>query len=307
MWIAKNYITNIMISKYKIHLLASILFLLFGNSLFGQKLVPKERPLEPDHVITSDITGNEYQLYLSFPASYSSKDSITYPVLYVLDGAFFFPTFNQINRRLSARSIIRDVLIVGIHSGNDRNSWFKNRNLDYTPSLDPLEDRKVEREFGASKGTLVSGGAENFLKCLKTEIAPFIEQHYKINTDRGITGHSLGGLFSAYCLINSEGYFTRFGINSPSLWWAEENFLDQAVLQFTNRKTWDIPPTKVFISVGEKEDATMIPTMVTFSQYLQDANYVNIDLNWQIFEYESHLTIMPSSMSRTLTVLYANE
>ena len=154
---------------------------------------------------------------------------------------------------------------------------------------------------------MTSGGAQKFLACIKNEISPLIEKHYKVNQDRGIAGHSLGGLFSAYCLINSDGYFTRFGINSPSLWWAKEFFLDQAVLQFTNSKTWDIPPTKVFISVGEKEDATMIPTMVTFSQYLQDANYENIDLNWQIFEHESHLTVMPSSMSRTLTVLYSKK
>ena len=298
---------NTMISYSKFSLLLGILIFAFNNALYGQKLEPKQRPMDPDHVITSKITGKEYQLYISFPLSYSTKDSISYPVLYVLDGAFFYPTFNQINRRLSARRMIKDVIIIGIHSGTDRNSWFINRNLDYTTSLDTIEDRKVEREFGVPEGTLVSGGAVNFLNCIKSEIAPFIEKRYKINTDRGIAGHSLGGLFAAYCLVNSDGYFTRFGINSPSLWWEKDKFLNEAVFQFSNKKEWEIPPTKVFISVGEKEDATMIPTMVSFSQHLQDANYENVDLNWQIFEHESHLTVMPASISRTLTILYTNE
>ena len=101
-----------MISNSKFHLLA-ILLLIFGNSIFGQMLEPKKRSLEPDHVITSKITGKEYQLYISFPASYTTKDSLSYPVLYVLDGAYFFPSFNLINHRLSSRRMIQDVIIVG--------------------------------------------------------------------------------------------------------------------------------------------------------------------------------------------------
>ncbi|MBM1106927.1 alpha/beta hydrolase [Aurantibacter crassamenti] len=296
-----------MISKTKIYLLYTILFMVFSNFLFGQKLEPKKRLLEPDHVLHSNITGNEYQLYISFPASYSTKDTLSYPVLYVLDGAYFFPTFNQINRRLSAMGMIQDVVIVGIHSGNDRKSWYTNRHLDYTPNSDVLDDRQAEKEFGIPEGKLISGGAEKFLQCIKNEITPLIEKHYKINQNRGIAGHSFGGLFASFCLVNSDGYFNRFGLNSPSLWWDNENFLKEAVQKFKTNKTWEIPPSVIFISVGEKESAMEIPTMVRFSQHLQDINYENIELSWQIFEHESHMTVMPSSMSRTLTVLYANE
>lgn len=296
-----------MISNSKIHLLYAIPFLVFSNLLFGQKLEPKKRSLEPDHLITSEITGKEYQLYISFPASYSTNDSLSYPVLYVLDGAYAFPTFNQVNRRLSAMGLIRDVVIVGIHSGNDRISWFVNRNIDYTPTSDTLDDRSAEKQFAIPEGKLKSGGAQKFLECIKNEITPLIENHYKVNQERGIAGHSFGGLFAAFCLVNSDGYFTRFGLNSPSLWWDNEKFLKEAVQKFKSNQTWEIPPSKVFVSVGEKESALEIPTMVSFSQHLQDANYENIDLNWQIFEHESHMTVMPSSMSRTLTVLYSNE
>ena len=287
--------------------LTTILLLVLSINSFSQKLEPKVRYQEPDHTITSKIMGKEYQIYLSFPVSYSTKDSISYPVLYVLDGAYFYPTFNQVNRRLSARGLIEDVIIVGISSGEDWKSWFMNRNYDYTISSDTLDDRITEKEFDFPKGSLNSGGGVDFLKCIKTEIVPFIDKHYKTNTDRGISGHSLGGLFSAYCFINSDGYFTRFGINSASLWWKKEEVLDQAVLQFMTNETWNIPQSKVFISVGEKEDARMVSPMVKLSSYLEEANYENIDLNWQIFEDESHLTAISANSSRTLTVLFGKK
>jgi hypothetical protein len=69
---------------------AVMLLLAFSATVFGQKLEPKERILEPDHVIASKLMGKEYQLYISFPDSYSTKDTLSYPVLYVLDGRYSF-------------------------------------------------------------------------------------------------------------------------------------------------------------------------------------------------------------------------
>ena len=287
--------------------LTTILFLVFSNNSFSQKFEPKERPLEPDHTITSEIMGIDYQLYISFPESYSTKDSISYPVLYVLDASHHYELFNSINKRLRSSGKIEDVIIVGIGSGLDSKNWLVNRHHDYTVSVDTIRERKMDKRYGVQEGTVRSGGASKFLSCIKTEIIPFVDKHYKTNTDRGILGHSLGGLFTAYCLLNSDGYFTRFGISSPSLFWKKKEFLDQAVLQFTINETWDIPPTKVFISVGEKEGEFMIPKMVRFSTYLERNDYENIDLSWHIFENETHGSVIPVMMSKSLSTLYAKE
>jgi len=58
-----------------------------------KKLKPKERILAPDHDISSVILKRNCQLYISFPLSYSTQDTITYPVLYVLDGDTHFNFF----------------------------------------------------------------------------------------------------------------------------------------------------------------------------------------------------------------------
>jgi predicted alpha/beta superfamily hydrolase len=103
--------------------------------------------------------------------------------------------------------------------------------------------------------------------------------------------------------VNSDGYFTRFGISSPTLWWENEKLLNQAVTQINENKTNDLPQTKVFISVGEKEGPTMVSTMFKYSKYLEYRNYDNINLQWQIFEKETHKSAVAPSIYGALSVL----
>jgi len=293
----------------------TILLLVFNSINYGQKLEPKEREeiiyeirkklYEPDHTIISKITGNDYQLYMSFPRGYSTKDTISYPVLYVLDGLKDFELLSA-EHKYSYRKI-EEIIIIGISSGGDYKNASIDRALDYTTSVDKSWDRKRRKKYGLSKDTKQSGGAANFLKALKTEITPFVEKHYKANKDRGISGHSIGGLFTAYALLNSDGFFTQFGISSPSLWWMEEELLHKAELQFSENKTWDIPPTKVFISVGGKEGKSMIKTMKTYRLNLEAAAYKNIDLKWHVFDDESHYSVKQPSLRQTLIELYGIE
>ena len=293
-----NHIKNKKMNSLKpLHFkFTAILLLICCSSLFGQKLAPKERILKPDHTIFSKIRGRDYQLYLSFPKNYSTKDSISYPVLYILDGMYTFPVIKGI-RPFFERDT-EDFIVVGVNASN-----FKYRNDDYTTSVATFDDEKNEKR-NATKSAFKTGGAAKFLESLKTEIIPFIDKNYKTNADRGIRGGSLGGLFVAYCLVNSDGYFTRFSISSPSFWWDNEKLLNQAVKQFTENKTWDLPPTKVYISVGGQERKTQVPTMMKFSKYLENSNYENIDLKWQIFDGESHISVQPANLRKTIYMLY---
>ncbi len=280
-------------------------FLIFCNPLFSQKLDPKGRDFfKPDHIIKSEITNKDYLIHMSFPKNYSIQDSITYPVLYVLDGK---STFGYFESSYIDFEKIEDVILVGIsHKVNGMKSKI-NRFNDYTAYRDTITDKRIEKKFDVEKRTIKTGGAVKFLECLKKEIVPFIEQHYKTNSDRGISGHSLGGLFTAYCFLNSDNYFTRFGINSPSFQLNEEIFLEPAIDKFTNNKTWNIEPTKVFISTGENESPMMVSNMIKFSLYLKKSNYENIEMNWKIYRNESHTSVIPFSLNGTLTNLYGKE
>jgi predicted alpha/beta superfamily hydrolase len=280
----------------------TFVLIIFSTVAFSQKVEPRERITEPDHTITSKILGRDYQLYISFPKNYSTKDTVSYPILYVLDGEWVFPIIRGTRAILDLEKELEDLIIVSISDAD-----FTFRYQDYTTSLSTSTDEKVNKRSDVPKGGLISGGADKFLTSMKTEIVPFVDKNYKTNSDRGIFGHSFGGLFAAYCLVNSDGYFTRFGISSPALWWDNEKLLNQAVTQFRENKTWDIPQTKVFISVGDKEHSGIVPTMVKYSSYLEQSDYDNIELKWQIYEGESHNSMWSANVSKTLSILYGKK
>ena len=94
--------------------------------------------MEPDHTITSKILGRDYQLYISYPKNYSIKDSISYPVLYLLDGVWIFPVFSGSKELLDYRNEIEELTIVGISASD-----LPFRSQDYSTSVSTYEDEKV--------------------------------------------------------------------------------------------------------------------------------------------------------------------
>jgi len=112
-------------------------------------------------------------LYISFPKNYSTKDTITYPVLYVLDGEFNSSFVKGMRKQFQFENEIEDVIIVGIGSGLDFLSWYSNRYNNYTTTVSIAEDEKrKKKKNGKLKGTYKYGGAAKFLESIKTEITP---------------------------------------------------------------------------------------------------------------------------------------
>ncbi len=279
-------------------------FLLLSSTfVFGQKLVPKKRSVQPDTTIVSTIMGKNYQLYISFPPGYSAKDTTKYPVLYVLDGWNFFPAFNVARQAMDFGGELQNVIIVGIGCGEDLASWFVNRNYDYTPFEDTASDRSMEKQFGLPTGAIHSGGAPKFLQCITTEIIPYINAQYNTNGEKGIAGHSLGGLFTAWCFLHTKDIFNNYGMSSPSLWFDNQALLKEAATLLNTNPTGGEVPTKIFLCVGGKE-GFMVADMNKFSALIEAKTYKNIELTKNIFNGESHLSVVPASLSRTLSVLY---
>jgi predicted alpha/beta superfamily hydrolase len=131
--------------------------------------------------LTSAKIGQRYELLISLPAGYE-KSGESYPVLYVLDG-WHFPlmTFMQENNVYSKR--MRPVIIVNVsHGGGD---YMALRARDFTPTKTPQYPN--------------SGGAAVFLDFLEHELIPFVDRTWRtIPTDRGLLGHSFGGVFAHY-------------------------------------------------------------------------------------------------------------
>ncbi|TDQ10996.1 alpha/beta hydrolase [Pedobacter metabolipauper] len=284
--------------------ISSIIFfvmtLLVAAKSFGQDKNPNLITTK-EHTIKSSFNQKFYQLYVSLPKAYSAVDTIHYPVLYVLDGKFSFTSFYSIREVLNLGKEIKDVIIVAIENSVQTDAdWFAERYYDFTPSSIPGSDIQWTKMMSIPDGKLRSGGADLFLTTLQKDILPFMDKHYKTNTDRALSGHSLGGLFAGYCLLKKPELFKRYGINSPSFWWNNNEILS---LKDPLSKENSPVSANVFFSVGALEGEMMVGPLTAFIDSLKKHNS-GITMTSQIFEGETHLSVVPACSSRTLKVLY---
>ena len=297
----KNYISNT--KKFTV----LILFLVISTyELIGQTNSILTINQKQELILESKINRTTYYLNISLPQHYSSKDTTHYRVLYMLDGGWAFPIAHSARTALDMFGELEDIIIVGIEYEWEQSltPWFTSRWKDYTPTKDAKYDESTTyiKAFGLPEGSLSSGGGPVFLNVIRKEIIPFIEKEYKTTSDRGISGHSFGGLFAGYCLLSTPNLFNRYGINSPSFWWNNKEMFNMEKIFSEHNQSL---PVQVFMSVGSLEGKSMTPVMTAFADSLRSRNYKGLNLSTHIFEDETHMSVMPAMISRTLRVLYS--
>lgn len=268
----------------------------------GQGLNPMAAEVTKSHCIKSVFNNKTYQLRVSLPAQYSEQDTIHYPVLFVLDGKFSFDMMSSIRDVLDLGKEIKDVIIVTIDdSSTTEAEWMASRYNDFTPSSIPQADTLWSKLMKIDEGKMISGGAESFLSTLEKQLIPFVNNHYKTSADRGLSGHSLGGLFAGYCLLKKPYLFKRYGINSPSFWW-NNNELARDESVFASQQT--ALTARVFFSVGGAEDPMMLASFNTFTNSIKSHNYQGLSMTVKVFDGETHLSVVAACSSGTLKALY---
>jgi predicted alpha/beta superfamily hydrolase len=199
------------------------LALIFIMLVFYASAQTKREIITADVVtINSKILSEERTVWVYNPAN--KNESKTYPVIYVLDGASHFKSVVAMVEYLSEANVIPPMIVVGIlHS---------NRMKDLTPTIeDSIADSRGEN----------SGGGENFISFIKTELFPAIEAKYSTAPYRILMGHSVGGLTVINTLIHHKDLFNAYVSIDTSLWWDKHKLLkeSQAVLatdNYTNKK-----------------------------------------------------------------------
>lgn len=268
----------------------------------AQGVQPVTLPGTQQHDLVSAVNGQPYRLYVALPDGYDPEGGSRYPVLYLLDGYFAFPAAVSALGSMAIQQEVEHVIVVGIGDGEHAfDSWFVNRWRDYTPSRDAATDSASASAFGLSPEGVRSGGASAFLRILQEEILPFVEQTYRTSEDRGIAGHSLGGLFAAWVLLEAPELFQRYGLNSPSLWWGGgEMFAREDAFAAMHRTL----PAHVLLSAGSEEGG-MVSSMERFAEALRSRGHVGLTVDAVVFEGETHGSVVPAMVARTLRVLYA--
>jgi predicted alpha/beta superfamily hydrolase len=158
----------------------------------------------------STVLGEERKVVVRLPEGYDTSET-RYPVLYLLDGEFFFQQAAAAVQFLSENAYvdyaainqpIPKLIVVGIVNVD--------RNRDFTPTHAPVQ--------GQSRFP-TSGEAEEFLDFLETELIPLIDGRYRTHQYRILSGWSLGGLLTVHAFLDRPGLFSAYLAISPSLWW----------------------------------------------------------------------------------------
>ena len=176
-------------------------FVLVGCLLiFSPKTLPAqtkkahENPIVIGQIITlkSAVLKEQRQIYVSLPDGYDTLTS-NLPVIYVLDAEYRFGIAQSIQSYFNITPRLPRAILIGI-----ANPTKETRQRDYLP-----------KAYG--------GEAEKFSKFLSEEVLEFVEQRYKASKKRYLAGHSHGGVFVVYTLLNRPDLFEGYIAIDPSL------------------------------------------------------------------------------------------
>jgi len=264
--------------SYKI-LLSALFIILFQNSISAQ--IAEKIELTKDHqllglgtqyILKSEILQEGRPIIISLPIGYNVSEA-NYPVLYLLDGLGNIKHEIGTVELLTESGIIPPMIIVAIES--------LDRSRDLTPS------NAGQDVYGGTGDTGIpqSGGAREFLEFLEKELIPYVESNYRTHPYRLLEGHSFGGLFSTYTLMEKPKIFDAFIIQSPALWWNKEEMTEKAKEFFKSSVNLD---KSVYFGIGGGDGWGMRQELIRYVDVVKQNKPKNLRWKYEEVGDEGH-------------------
>jgi predicted alpha/beta superfamily hydrolase len=210
--------------------------------------------LGTQYILKSEILQEDRPIIISLPLGYKDNDA-NYPVLYLLDGLGNIKHQVGTVELLTDSGIIPPMIIVGIES--------LDRSRDLTPS-NAGED--VYGGVGTS-GIPQSGGGPKFLQFIEDELIPYIESNFRTHPYRLLEGHSFGGLFCTYTLMEKPDIFDAFITQAPALWWNKEEMTAKAKTFFKSNSNLD---KAIYFGIGGGDGWGMKQELKRYVQIIEE-------------------------------------
>ena len=234
--------------------------------------------------IESKVLAETRTYIIHTPASYNGgKDA--YPVLVLQDAEAHFALTTAAVDLLSESGRIPPMIVVGIIATD--------RTRDLTPSIPTAG-------FGGAPWTGSAGGADKFLSFIADELLPTVNHNYRTRPYRVLVGHSLGGLFAVYALMNHPEVFNGYIAISPSLWWDDQALVKAAQPFFAAHR--DLR-ADLYMAMGD-EGQEMLGGAWKLSAVFEESKLA--DLRWQFKRSpeEDHGTIAYLSTYEGLEAIF---
>ncbi|RKH25384.1 carbohydrate esterase [Corallococcus praedator] len=225
-------------------------------------------PPPPDPTLTGDVrylravtptdpTLKPRDVIVWLPPGYETDTQRRYPVLYMHDGqnlmdvvTAFAGEWNvdETAQALVTAKEVEPLIIVGVYNTSDRIA-------EYTPVPFPPEYPDA-------------GRADAYGQFLINDLKPRIDAEFRTKTgpeSTGLAGSSLGGLVSLSLGLKHPEVFSRLGVVSPSVWWADRDIV--RTVEGLSAK----PALRIWEDIGTNEGSGSQAETVADAQALRDA------------------------------------
>ncbi len=219
-----------------------------------------------EHTINSKHPEQERKFTVHLPKSYHSPQAFSYPVMFLLDGESNLDYAQTVSSFLAENGQMPEIIIVALHAG-------LTRERDYLPN-------NTQDDAG------LTGDADQFLRYIRQELIPYIESEYRAAPLRLLSGHSIGGAFVIYSLLEQPELFQGYMAQSP--------YIDQSLLNLyakhlkaLSQKQTELDKV-LYINLGEEPD---LESVFNGLQESLKANAVQ-GFDWQAVRApgETHMT-----------------
>ena len=227
------------------------------------------------------------------PLEYSDSSTKRYPVVVVLDANFHFPMLAASVRQYEKAGLLPPLIVVGVgYQSFATMDSLRERDYLYPAAL-PSDELKAP------------GGGESFRQFLSRELLPAIDSTYRTTTqNRTLLGHSFGGYFALYTLLNQANRkirdFQNFVAASPSVWY-HNFYLNQLPAQLNTLSRAD--SVRLFLTVGGQENAQWdVKPVQNLTTAIRQIG--NVDLSGGVYTQLGHMDTGQLSFVKGLQYFY---
>lgn len=269
-----------MLKQIPKHIIATVIVL---HVLVSNAAAQRTAPIVvgEQFIIHSDVLNEDRAIFITLPPGYEFTPQ-KFPVIYLLDGPAHLNHTTGTKDVLARTNRMPQSIIVGIANTD--------RTRDLTPS--PSAGNRLP----------TSGGADNFLEFINTELIPFIEQKYRTEPYRVLIGHSLGGLFAVHTMIHQPDSFNAYIAISPSLQWADGAAVKQMSKFLDENPDYD---GFLYVTIAD-EGGLMRRSFDSFIDILESKTSQTLQWDSQLLPDEDHGSTVLLSTYHGLKTLFSD-
>lgn len=245
--------------------------------------------------IYSNAVEDSFVISVQLPEGYNKDSNANYPTVYLLDANFYFPMVASIVKEYEKVGFLPPIILVGIGY----------KTLELMQSL-RVRDDLYPAALPSDEVHAIGGGLK-FYDFITTQLISYVDSAYKTDkSNRSLLGHSFGGYFSLYALLNqvnnSKTIFKNFAAASPSLWY-NNFYLNQLTEKLRNRINKDT--LNIFTTVGGLENAEWD---IAPGKKLADSlmNITDIKFQHKVYSDLGHMDVPVVSFTKALQAFYTD-